>query len=63
MNEIKISIPKIEITILIRHDDRKFAKTRVFILFQNKNQIEISIMTNVRNSNSYSWDKNFQVVS
>ena len=46
MYEIEIYIPKIKIVILIRHDNKEFAKIHVFLLFLNRNQIKISIMKN-----------------
>ena len=55
MYEIEIPIPKIEIVILIRHDDREFAKPHVFFILPNRNQIKNFITTNIRNRNSYSW--------
>ena len=47
MYEIEIPIPKIKIVILIRPDNKEFAKIYVFILLPNRNQIEISIIKNV----------------
>ena len=45
MYEIEIPIPKIEIVILIRHDDREFAKPHVFFILPNRNQIKNFITT------------------